>query len=1176
MRRTRTRRAAGASLLVGALLASTAPAVSAEPAAAQAAPSTQAVQADAAESRRESPQSRTTTVPDLGTLERSPLESTSTLGASPDGKPRNDVIRDVPVDPADASIPLNLIPYHEFPGLLRQLQSSDRVDVEIIGRSTQGRDLHMVVITDMTDAEWTEWQRLSDLRTDDPAAAITAFDAGEYADWRAPIFINNNIHGNEWEGTDAFFEFADELAFSDDPGVVQALEDFLFVGVVSNNPDGRVNATRANAAGFDMNRDWVAQSQPEVRAVRDQILRYDPVSLLDLHGYVGGTLIEPTTGPHGQNYEMDLYIPHALRAAEAMESAIAGLGEPRATTPVTIPYRDWTDDWDGWPAVYTPMWAMQHGAVGHTIEFPLNPRSAALTEAERHDRTRVNTAIARATMEGNLAYLSREREDVVADQLEFFRRGVAGESTRPISDTYSVESAACGSFTNIYDGDAVVSHCNWNTYEQDFPRAWVLPAGDGQRSATAAIRTAQYLLDNDVEVHRASSDVTIGGETYPAGTFVVDMHQAKRGAANNALETGRNLSDDWRAMYGDAAWSVGALYGATLVEVRDGDLSTDGLTEIATAFTQGTVATGADHLGFDVDSIYGVQTVNALQRAGVAVSRLPDGSFTVPGSSRNAVRTIASTYGVDFVALDASRVRDAVRLGTYTIGATTTADQLTALTRMGFDVVPVSTASLNADGGAALFDQLDALFIGAAGFTPSALDEPAATAFDAWLAAGNQVVGQGPSGASFNTNAGLLPVTISAAAGSGDGIATVVNDPDSRVTGDALDVTFVRSPRWFPGAAGVEGVTVDQRLGEGLEYFLAGHWRRYREGAGQPVVVSGEARGATVTLFASDPTARAHTEGLFTQFAEALWPELPARSALAPTADAGNDYTVELGDELTLDGSASISPDGLPLTFTWDVSSLGGTTLEGETVTVTPVEAGDFEVTLTVTDTSDPALSDTDTATVTVVDTTEEPVMTGCEDVEGVTFPDVGGPPHGANIACIAGFGIAQGNASGNYRPFADVRRDQMASFLERLLTVGGVELPAPAAERFPDVPGNSTHKGAIERLAEAGIVEGRASGAYDPLATVTRGQMATFLRRTLEFATGDDLVAPRAPFTDVPARYVHARGIDVTYDLDIARGRTATTFVPNGAVQRDQMGSFLARTIGVMADAGFELTPLD
>jgi hypothetical protein len=128
------------------------------------------------------------------------------------------VIEDVPVDPNDASIPLNLIPYHDIPPKLRELQQSDRISVEIIGQSVEGRDLHLVVATSpMTDAEWDEWQRLSDLRTDDPEAAIAALEAGGYDAWKSPLMINNNIHGNEWEGTDASLQVLEELAFSDDP-----------------------------------------------------------------------------------------------------------------------------------------------------------------------------------------------------------------------------------------------------------------------------------------------------------------------------------------------------------------------------------------------------------------------------------------------------------------------------------------------------------------------------------------------------------------------------------------------------------------------------------------------------------------------------------------------------------------------------------------------------------------------------------------------------------------------------------------------------------------------------------------------------------------------------------------------------------------------------------------------
>jgi hypothetical protein len=87
-----------------------------------------------------------------------------------------------------------------------------------------------------------------------------------------------------------------------------------------------------------MNRDFVTVSQPEVRAVRDQMVRYSPLTMLDMHGYVWSTLIEPTTGPHGDNYEYDLYIPKALRNGLAMEArVVSDVGDawrPGQTPPV--------------------------------------------------------------------------------------------------------------------------------------------------------------------------------------------------------------------------------------------------------------------------------------------------------------------------------------------------------------------------------------------------------------------------------------------------------------------------------------------------------------------------------------------------------------------------------------------------------------------------------------------------------------------------------------------------------------------------------------------------------------------------------------------------------------------------------------------------------------------------
>jgi hypothetical protein len=51
----------------------------------------------------------------------------------------------------------------------------------------------------------------------------------------------------------------------------------------------------------------------------------------------------------------------------------------------------------------------------------------------------------------------------------------------------------------------------------------------------------------------------------------------------------------------------------------------------------------------------------------------------------------------------------------------------------------------------------------------------------------------------------------------------------------------------------------------------AGHWVGQEAAAGRAVVVSGQARGANVTLFGTEPLYRTHPEGLYEQVANALW-----------------------------------------------------------------------------------------------------------------------------------------------------------------------------------------------------------------------------------------------------------------------------------------------------------------
>src|SRR5690606_23363874 len=112
---------------------------------------------------------------------------------------------------------------------------------------------------------------------------------------------------------------------------------------VTANPDGRIAGTRQNGAGFDLNRDMITGSQPEARTMRRIMIDAQPVAMLDLHGYVNGTLVEPTTPPHGANYEYDLFITNTYANGLGIEAAILGLGytpEADGVLPPQIPFRD--------------------------------------------------------------------------------------------------------------------------------------------------------------------------------------------------------------------------------------------------------------------------------------------------------------------------------------------------------------------------------------------------------------------------------------------------------------------------------------------------------------------------------------------------------------------------------------------------------------------------------------------------------------------------------------------------------------------------------------------------------------------------------------------------------------------------------------------------------------------
>lgn len=158
------------------------------------------------------------------------------------------------------------------------------------------------------------------------------------------------------------------------------------------------------------------------------------------------------------------------------------------------------------------------------------------------------------------------------------------------------------------------------------------------------------------------------------------------------------------------------------------------------------------------------------------------------------------------------------------------------------------------------------------------------------------------------------------------------------------------------------------------------------------------------------------------------------------------------------------------------------------------------------------------------------------------------------DIAWLLDSGITKGCGGTEFCPDDRVTRGQMAAFLNRALN-----FPATAGDFFTD-DSNSVFEADINRLAAAGITKGCSEDSYCPDEPVTRGQMAAFLVRSFEYIDG----AGTDRFIDDD---------DSVFETDIERLAWAGVtlgcnppendrFCPDGLVTRGQMAAFLHRAI--------------
>jgi hypothetical protein len=820
------------------------------------------------------------------------------------GTPVPDAAENLPdgTDPTDPPGSFPHIPYYAIGCTLEQIEADelgDRMSVEVIGHSALGRPLYGVVLNPLETPEqirdYNRWNRYRGIALEDPERAQALLESwGD--DVKVPVFVNGGIHGNEYEGVESNMQLIEELAttpYGVNPKFDDILNHVILVFNVIQNPDGRVAGTRANGNGFDLNRDFLTQSQSEVRASVALMQKWLPVEVLDLHGYVTPTLIEATTKPHNPSIEYDLWLKWNQARIDANEAAMHAVG-----LNVTRPINHWCADgsdpdppgeggtcpdgnppgpavaesWDDWGPFYTPMYAQHVGLDGSTVEMcNQTDFDCGLPGSTTHTLGRLGAYQAQYIVTtSTLEYVVDNRNEMLFDEAERYRRGVAGEP----------RVACC---PPPFDVD--------NNWMKEFPDAYVIPVGTGQRSDAEAKRLVDWLLFNGIEVETLRFGGSFGGRTFDRGSYVVWMDQAHRGLADTALNIGVDVSDRISILYAPpAAWSHGYLWGADIVEIPLGSGFSPVTTPLARTVTPpGGVEPGrAEAYALELDSATAVRTLNSLIGGGLTAElalesfpaqtggTLPAGTvlFAADHATRVKLATAGRDNGLLFRRIvsddypsDTDPIDRAPRILALTGGVN---QDVWSLRNLGFPVDFMSTGALNS---APMDPLVNYDVIWNTGNWPSAANPTSRARLTAFFAAGGGYLGSGQGGANFLT-AGLqtsgLVVDDSVPPDQDNvgesGIIRWLNEgADSPITGafPAEDTAIVDPPIWF--SAVPASFSVDARLPL-TNFFLSGMWHLDEPDSagapGSPFVVHGLNTAGTARLvnFAMNPLYRADPE----------------------------------------------------------------------------------------------------------------------------------------------------------------------------------------------------------------------------------------------------------------------------------------------------------------------------
>ena len=583
----------------------------------------------------------------------------------------------------------HLADFTQTAAYFQKLTQSDRVKLVTIGKTEEGRDQPMLIIT--SPENHRKLERIRSIATQlAHAEDITEVQAKALAaEGKAVVWIDGGLHATETVGIHQLIETAWQLATRTDAETMNILDQVVIL-MVHANPDGQelvsdwymrepkpekrkldhLPRLYQKYIGHDNNRDFFMLNMNETQNMARQLF-VDWIPQIMYNHHQAGPAGSVVAGPPYRDPFNHVFDPLTITGLDAIGASMINRlnleGKPGFTRLDGSVFSTWYNGGLRTTTYFHNMLGLLTEIIGNPtpMEVPLvtsrlipnNDTPFPVTPQKWHFRQSIEYSV--SLNYAVLDYAARHRDQLLFNIWKMGRnsieRGSRDHWTPYPSKIEAIQTAwknrpkrpdaPQGAGENAATIPPRYYDSIFRTSANRDPRVYILPSN--QADWSSAIRFVNALIRTGVRVHRATSTFWVGKKQYPEGSFVIRTNQAFRPHVLDLMEA-QDHPNDFQypggppvRPYDAAGWTLAFQMGVQFDRYQDDvDVPCEAIPYGAVQPLQGMVTGNGGGYLLNARSNASFTAVNDLLKAGITVYRsasatkegMAAGSFYVPSS----------------------------------------------------------------------------------------------------------------------------------------------------------------------------------------------------------------------------------------------------------------------------------------------------------------------------------------------------------------------------------------------------------------------------------------------------------------------------------------------------------------------------------------------------------------